>query len=104
MSIQDNALFRIISGVGKYPRIKPSLDTVAATNNDSVFPCFKEFIIKEDQPLCMQQFAMTMGHEVGRQCFTTEMTACKVLKAIGELEMLLRRDVKGLMECDYVHD
>ena len=104
MCIQDNTLFRIISGVGKYPWIKPSLDTIAATNGNSVFPCFKEFIIKENQPLCMKHFAMAVGHEISGRCFTPEMTACEILKTIGELEMLLRRDVKGLTECDYVHD
>ena len=68
-----NSLFGIIGRISEYSRIKPALDAIAATDHDTMFPRFYEFIIKEDTPLRMKQFAMAMSHEVGRQCFVPKM-------------------------------
>ena len=36
---------------------------------------------------------VTMCHEVSRWCISPEMVACKVLKPIGELEIVLMMDI-----------
>ena len=72
-TLTHNSLFRIISRISEYSRIKPVLDAITAMDHDTMFPCLYEFIIKKDTPLHIKQFMMAMSHEVGRQCFVPKM-------------------------------
>ena len=54
-----------------------------------MLPCFYKFIVKEDIPLRMVQLAVTVCHEVSRWRLTPEMVACKILKLIWKLEIVL---------------
>ena len=82
----QDLLFGIISRIGEYLRIKPAINAITTANNDTVLPCLYKFIVKKNPPLCMEQLAMAVSHEVGRWCFTAKMVSCEIFEAVGELE------------------
>ena len=93
MHAGTDSLFRIISRISEYSRIKPAIDAITAMNNDTMLPCLYKFIIEKNPPLCMEQFAMAVSHEVGRWCFTAKMVSCEILEAIVELKKVFVSEI-----------
>ena len=58
---------------------------IATVNHNSVLVCFQEFIIKDDCPLSMIDFLMTMGHEYAAWAFSTQILHGECFKCIWEL-------------------
>ena len=96
-----DSLFGIVSGIGEYSKIKPAIDTITTTNDDSMLPCLYKFIVKKDFPLCMEHLAMAVSHEVGRWCFT-KMVTCEIFEAVMELESI--REPHLMKTWEYIHD
>ena len=102
MHASADSLFRIISRISEYSRIKLAIDAITATNNDTMLPCLYKFIVKKDPPLCMEHLTMAMSHEVGRWCFTTKMVSCEIFEAVMELESVHEPHLMKTRE--YIHD
>ena len=62
-----------------------SLNAIATLNHNSMLICFQEFIIKNDCPLSMIEFSMTMGHEHVVWTLSTKMLCGEGFKCIWEL-------------------
>lgn len=58
-----HVLFRIVSGVREDSWIEPAVDAIKTHNNDAMFIRFNEFFIKKYSPLCVKEFATTVGEE-----------------------------------------
>ena len=83
---RQDSLFGIIGRIGEYSRIKPVINAITTANNDTVLPCLYKLIVKKNPPLCMEQLAMAVSHEVGRWGFTAKMVSCEIFEAVRELE------------------
>src|ERR1700679_2747998 len=60
---RSDLLLLVVRGIRKYTRIKMTLNTVATFNHHSMFVRFQEFVVKDDCPLGMVDFSLTVGHE-----------------------------------------
>jgi len=66
-------------------RVKATPDAITALNHNSVLVCFKKFIIKDDRPLGVIDFSMTMGHENTVWALATKILCGEGFKCIWEL-------------------
>jgi len=62
-------------------------DSITALDYDSVLVRFNEFIVKNDHPLGMVHFTVTMGNKGGIRPFAPNVFCCKGLEGIGELKI-----------------
>ena len=62
-------------------------DSIAALDYNSMLVRFNEFIVKNDRPLGMVHFTVTMGHKGGIGPFAPNIFRCKGLEGIGELKI-----------------
>ena len=62
-------------------------DSIAALDYNSVLVRFNEFIVKNDRPLGMVHFMVTMGHKGGIGPFAPNIFRCKGLEGIRELKI-----------------
>ena len=61
MQHNDVLLFLVIRGMGEYTQVK-TIPFVMTTLNHSMLICFQKFIIKDNRPLSMVYFLITMYH------------------------------------------
>ena len=61
------------------------LNVVTTLDHNSVLICFQEFIIKDDGPLSVKDFPLTMGQECRVWALSTKMICGESLKCIWEL-------------------
>jgi hypothetical protein len=60
-------------------------NAITAYNHDSMLIRFQEFIIKDDLPLSVIDFSMTMGHECSVWALSTQVLCGEGFKCIWEL-------------------
>jgi hypothetical protein len=65
--------------------VKTTPKAIAALDHSSVFIGFQEFIIKDDSPLSVIDFSMTMGHECAVWALSTKMLCGEGFKCIWKL-------------------
>ena len=58
---------------------------ITTLDDSSVLVCFQEFIIKNDRPLSVIDFLLTMGHEYRVWALSTKMLHGKGFECIWEL-------------------
>jgi len=63
-------------------------DSITALDYNSMLVCFNEFVIKNDRPLGMVYFMVTMGNKGGIRPFAPNVFCRKGLEGIGELKFL----------------
>jgi hypothetical protein len=56
-----NLLFLVIRRVCEYTGVKTARDAIATFDYHSMLIRFQEFVVKNDRPLSMVHFSMTMG-------------------------------------------
>jgi hypothetical protein len=76
------SLLRIVRGISENARIKSASYAITALNDDAVFIGIKKFIIKENSPLSMSKFAVTVGHKFPFQLFCAGILGCKVFERV----------------------
>jgi hypothetical protein len=78
-------LLLVVLRICKYMRVKATSNAIATHNNDSMLKSFQEFIIKDDLPLSIIDFSMTMGHECSVWALSTQVLSGEGFKCIWEL-------------------
>ena len=63
------------------------LNVIATVYHNSMLVCFQEFIIKDDCPLSVIDFSMTMGHECAAWAFSTQVLRGECFKCIWKLSV-----------------
>ena len=58
---------------------------ITTLDHSSMLIGFQEFIIKDDRPLSVKYFPLTMGHEYGVWALSTQMLRGESLECIREL-------------------
>jgi hypothetical protein len=81
----EDALLRIIRRIGEDTRVESSVAPVAARNHDAMFISLHELVIKEDFPLCMHEFPVTMCHECISGSFHAKVLGREVLECVRKL-------------------
>jgi hypothetical protein len=66
-------------------RVKMTSNVITTLDHSSMLICFQDFIIKDDHPLSMKDFPLTMGHECRVWALSTKMIHGKSLECIWEL-------------------
>jgi hypothetical protein len=66
-------------------RVKTAPKAIAALDHNSVLVGFQKFIIKDDSPLSVINFSMTMGHECTVWALSTKMFCRESFKSIRKL-------------------
>ena len=77
-------LFLVIRGMGEYARVKTIPIVITKLNHHSMPICFQKFIVKDNRPLSMVHFSMTMCHERIIGCLA-DILCCEVCKGIRKL-------------------
>jgi hypothetical protein len=80
------ALFGIVSRICEKPGIKAPLNPVAAGNHDTMLVSLPELIIKQNFPLCVDEFAVTVSQKNTCRSSSTCMLRCKILELIWKLK------------------
>jgi hypothetical protein len=65
--------------------VKTTPKAIAALDHNSVLVGFQKFIIKDDSPLSVIKFSMTMGHECTVWALPTKMLCGEGFKCIWKL-------------------
>jgi len=78
-------LLLVVRRICKYVGVKTMLNAITAPNHHSMLMCFQEFIIKDDHPLSMVDFSLTVGHGCAAWALSTKMLHRKGFKCIREL-------------------
>ena len=60
----SDLLFRVVGGVSEYPRINPTSYPVRACDNDPVYHCMNEVVIKNVFPNGLNELAPAVSHEL----------------------------------------
>jgi len=78
-------LLLVVCRICKYAGVKMTLNAITAPNHYSMLIYFQEFIIKDDFPLSVVDFSLTVGHEHAAWALSTKMLCHEGFKCIREL-------------------
>lgn len=78
-------LFRVICGICEYAGVKATFDSVMACNNDAMFVCFDEFIVKKNLHLLVEKFSTAVSNKGLFGTSSPNVFCSKVLELVGQL-------------------
>jgi hypothetical protein len=84
--MEFDLLFWIISRVSKDLRVKVTLYSIATEYHNSMLTGFYKLIVKQNFPLRMVEFPMSVHHKVSTGALTIKVPGSKVLETIWKLE------------------
>lgn len=84
--MEFGSLFRIVSRVSENLRVKATLYSITTEYYNSMLAGLHKLIVKQNFPLCMIEFPMTVCHEVSTGSLTTEVFRGEIFETIWKLE------------------
>ena len=69
----QSILLRIVSRICEYSQIESPLDTVTAHYDNSMFVSFQKLFVKQNPPLSVKKFPVTVSKKYVFREFVTEM-------------------------------
>jgi hypothetical protein len=80
-----DSLLGVISQVSKEPGVELLLDPIAASDNNTMLPCFQKLVIEENVPLCVHELVITVSHESVVRISARSLRSCEILEIGQEL-------------------